>query len=197
MKFFSRILLLFVVGLSIISCKKDEESFTISDDLLTPKFSFNGYNEYYPWKGEEMFTRITVKDVTSNSVESIDEITEDISDKEMFFRKNNGTGEYEVIHDLTSDNSDETVVWRALNNDRIEIVSAEIEKPLASATYYYDITKVPEGPYVVGNVGSFMHTNYKMRLIFEREERVGTSMVYTFKEYKLKKLVPVDYLVFE
>jgi len=114
-KSFYIILVLF----AIISCKKNEESFTLSDDLLTPIISHNGFPEFAdtesPWRGNYRLVRTSNEIVATGEKTNATEHSDKIFDKKMYFAKEN------MKHNFSGSTKIED--WTIINNDEIKIES--------------------------------------------------------------------------
>ncbi len=194
-----------ILGLAFTSCKEDEENFVFDNDLFTIHFSHKGFEKVHTWEGVESIVQTTVKDIASNDVISFDENVKNIPNRWISF--SNFEDPYPVKHNLNIPiHQEEETSWRQVNNDRIVIMSDEIEEPFTSVDYFMDIEKSVKGPDSLWFyppsadsilIGIFMWDFHELRMVLERDEQIGNKNIHLLKEYKFSRLVPQEFTFYD
>lgn len=126
-----------LVFFAIISCKKNEESFTLSDDLLTPIISNNSFPEFpdteSPWKGNYRLVRTSNEIVATGEKINATEHSDKIFDKKMYFAKEN------MKHNFSGSTKIED--WTIINNDEIKIESDAFFFDISPTYFEVEITE--------------------------------------------------------
>lgn len=124
-------LYLIFILLAVVSCKKNEENFTISEDILTPIISHPGFSNIpditSPWKGNRLLIRTSNELVATGEKLNVTEHTEKINTREISFAKTNSK------HNFSGSTKIED--WLVINNDEIKIESDAFFYE-ASPTYF-------------------------------------------------------------
>lgn len=123
---------------ALLSCKKNEENFTLSEDLLTPILSTQDPtipDFPNPWKGISLLVRTSSEYAATGENITASEQTSKIYNRYMQFAKQN------MKHNFSG--SEKIEDWVAINNDEIKIESDAFFYN-ASPTYFeVEITEVP------------------------------------------------------
>lgn len=174
-----------MVLFTIVACKKNEENFTISDDLLTPIISNNIDptlpDVESPWKGNYLLVRTSNEIIATGEKTNVTENTTKILNKELYFAKQN------VKHNFAASSRIED--WAAINNDEIKIESDAFFYE-ASPTYF-DV-EITESEYVGyesivsqlgADVAATMHPSFPLFVAAfpnGKIERLRLTMDYSF-----------------
>lgn len=124
-----------MVLITIIGCKKNEESFSINEDLLSPILShaIPEIPDYHSsWNGDYLLVRTSNEIVATGEKINTTEHKTSIKDKEIFFAKKN------LRHNFS--NPSEIVDWVSINNDEIKIESDAFFFDVAPTYFDVEIT---------------------------------------------------------
>lgn len=134
----------------LLGCKKNEENFTLSEDLLTPIFSTQDPtipDFSNPWKGIDLLVRTSTEYTATGENITVSQQTDNIYGKYMEFAKQN------MKHNFSG--AEKIEDWAPINNDEIKIESNAFFYD-ASPTYFdVEITEAPYEGYnsIVAELG--------------------------------------------
>ncbi len=149
-------LYLIFIFLAVVSCKKNEEKFTISSDILNPIIEHPSIPDIYDipslWNGDRLLIRTSSELVATGEKINATEHTKKIFDKEIGFAETN------LKHNFSGATKIED--WLVINNDEIMI---ESDAFFYGATPTYFDVEITESDYnglnsVVAQLGTDLAT---------------------------------------
>ncbi len=136
-----------LVLIAIVSCKKDEENFTLDSDLITNILKFANPDVpdiHMTWRGAYMTESTSIEVLATGEKKQVSINHYNITNRQIGFAKANMYNNFD---------GDEFVDWSIINNDEIKIESNAFFFGVAPTYFDVEITsdlKYPIGPINLG-----------------------------------------------
>lgn len=172
---------------ALISCKKNEEDFTLESDLITNVFAFSDPSVpdlNNTWRGVYMMESTSNEILATGQKTNTTLTYENITDKEIGFAKKN------MFHDFKG--PDEITNWTIINNDEIQIESDAFFFDKSPTYFEVEIEKVAYKNGLAGALGALeipfgvsVDLSNEIKLFFNlfpegKMERLTLTMDYNF-----------------